>query len=147
MFRWIMRTQGGLSALILRLTLAGVIFPHGAQKALGLWGGKGISATLDGFQEHFGIPVYLGALVIATEFLGAICLALGLFGRIMALGIGVTMGVAAWMGHYQHGFFMNWFGNQDGEGFEYHLLAMGISLALVIVGSGALSIDRLASRR
>jgi len=51
--------------------------------------------------------------------------------------------VAALMVHVQNGFFMNWFGNQSGEGFEYHLLVVGMSLALVISGGGKWSLDRL----
>jgi hypothetical protein len=43
--------------------------------------------------------------------------------------------------HWQHGFFMNWFGNQKGEGFEYHLLAIGIAVALVITGGGRWALD------
>jgi len=44
--------------------------------------------------------------------------------------------------HMSNGFFMNWFGKQAGEGFEYHLLAIGLAVAVMIGGSGAASIDR-----
>jgi len=44
--------------------------------------------------------------------------------------------------HLPDGFFMNWTGTQQGEGFEYHLLAIAIGLAVFIKGSGAMSVDR-----
>lgn len=61
--------------------------------------------------------------------------------------IGAVMAVAVLTSHLQHGFFMNWYGNQQGEGFEFHLLAMGIALAILIKGSGAWSIDRALTAR
>jgi putative oxidoreductase len=36
---------------------------------------------------------------------------------------------------------MNWFGNQKGEGYEYHMLIIGLSLATLVNGSGKYSID------
>ena len=42
---------------------------------------------------------------------------------------------------------MNWFGAQQGEGVEYHLLAIAVALPLIVRGSGALSLDRLLSNR
>jgi putative oxidoreductase len=44
--------------------------------------------------------------------------------------------------HRQFGFFMNWTGTQKGEGFEYHLLVIAISVFLLIRGAGAFSLDR-----
>jgi putative oxidoreductase len=38
---------------------------------------------------------------------------------------------------------MNWNANQKGEGFEYHLLALGIVITLMIIGAGAWSVDRV----
>jgi putative oxidoreductase len=49
------------------------------------------------------------------------------------------------MVHWKIGFFMNWSGNQAGEGFEFHILAIGLAIALLIRGGGALSIDRSIS--
>jgi putative oxidoreductase len=61
------------------------------------------------------------------------------FGRIAAFGILCNMIVAILMVHARFGFFMNWFGKQKGEGFEYHLLAIAIALAILIQGSGLLN--------
>jgi putative oxidoreductase len=128
-----------IALFILRLTAAVVVWPHGAQKALGIFGGHGLSGTVAG-MSHLGIPVLLAYVVIAVEFLGPVALALGVLTRLAALGIAVDMAVAAYMVHLPNGFFMNFAGNQKGEGIEFFLFAVGISLALVIAGSGRIAL-------
>jgi putative oxidoreductase len=145
MAHWLLSTDGLAVPLVLRLTLAVVMFPHGAQKLLGWFGGHGFSRTMADFTKS-GIPAPLAFLAIMAEFLGPIGLALGLLTRVAALGIGVVMLVGALTVHGKHGFFMNWYGTQPGEGYEYHLLALGIALALVIGGGGAWSVDALIAR-
>jgi hypothetical protein len=66
--------------------------------------------------------------------------------RLAAFGIGCVMLVAIVTVHWPHGFFMNWYGNQKGEGFEYHLLALGIAVTLTIVSVGAWSLDGALAR-
>jgi putative oxidoreductase len=135
------RTSSDVPLLILRLLLAVVIWPHGAQKVLGWFGGYGFHGTMKFFTETRGIPAPLAFLAILAEFAAPIALAAGLFGRIAAFGIGTVMVVAALTTHVSNGFFMNWFGNQKGEGFEFHILAFAMALAIVIGGSGAWSVD------
>ncbi|HZO92679.1 MAG TPA: DoxX family protein [Candidatus Baltobacteraceae bacterium] len=132
--------------LVLRVTLAVVLWPHGAQKALGLFGGGGIAGTVAGLSQHAGIPVALAYLVIAVEFLGPIALVLGVLTRLAALGIFVDMFMAAYLVHARNGFFMNFSGRQQGEGVEYFIYACGVALALVIAGAGAYSIDGAVAR-
>jgi putative oxidoreductase len=141
MFRKLIATTNDVLPLILRLTLGIVFFPHGAQKALGWFGGGGFSATVQG-MTGMGLPKILVILVITAEFLGSLGLIFGFLTRLSALGIISVMLGAILTVHAQHGFFMNWTGTQGGEGFEYHLLAIGIAVALLIRGGGALSIDR-----
>jgi putative oxidoreductase len=141
--RSILATSGDYGSLVGRLALAVTLFPHGAQKALGWFGGYGFTGTMGFFTQQMGTPAPLAVLAIAAEFLGPIALAAGLFGRIAALGIAVTMAVAALTVHLPHGFFMNWFGAQKGEGVEFFILTIGLALAVIIKGSGALSLDRL----
>jgi len=137
--RWLLTTDASVIQLLLRWTLAVVIFPHGAQKALGWFGGHGLRGTMGFFKQRFPAP--LGLLAIAAEFLGPIGLAIGLLTRVAALGIACVMIVAVLTTHTQHGFFMNWYGAQKGEGFEFHLLAIGIALALILGGAGLWSVD------
>ncbi|HLB34678.1 MAG: hypothetical protein A3F67_10600 [Verrucomicrobia bacterium RIFCSPHIGHO2_12_FULL_41_10] len=135
-------TSSSRSSLILRLTLAIVFFPHGAQKVLGWFGGNGLEASIGFFTGTMGMPYLLALLAIAAEFLAPLALFVGFFTRIAALAIGFEMLVAVLLVHQNNGFFMNWTGKQAGEGFEYHLLIIGISLALIVTGAGRLSIDR-----
>jgi putative oxidoreductase len=145
MIDWLVQTNGGVVPLILRLTLAVVMFPHGAQKVLGWFGGYGFRATMAYFTKA-GFPPALAFLAVMAEFLGPLGLAIGLLTRVAAFSIAVVMLVAILTVHRQHGFFMNWFGAQEGEGVEYHLLALGLALALIVNGAGAWSIDALIAR-
>jgi putative oxidoreductase len=128
---------------ILRLTLGIIFVAHGAQLTLGLFGGHGFSATMEQFTNVMNIPAPLAFAAIMAEFVGGIALILGLAARLAALSITVNMLVAIVMVHAQNGLFMNWFGTQKGEGFEYHLLAIAVALPIIFRGSGALSVDRL----
>ncbi len=144
MLRKLMQTDDDAGMLIVRLTLGIVMFPHGAQKLLGWFGGGGFAATLQGMTS-MGLPAAVVFLVILAEFFGALSLITGFLGRVGAFGILCVMLGAIFMVHLQNGFFMNWMGNQKGEGFEYHLLVVGMALAILVKGSGAFSIDRSMS--
>lgn len=143
----VFRTDQSISSLILRLTLALVMFPHGAQKLLGWFGGPGFKGTMGFFTGQMHVPGPLAFLVIMAESLGAIGIALGAGTRIAAAGICAVMLGAVQMVHLRNGFFMNWSGAQPGEGFEFHLLVMGISLALIVVGAGRFSVDHWLAER
>jgi putative oxidoreductase len=139
------KTDNTISTLLLRLTLGAVFFPHGAQKVLGWFGGYGFTGTMGFLTGTLQIPAAFAFLAIAAEFAGSIGLILGLGTRIAALGIASTMAVAIATISSQFGFFMNWAGAQKGEGFEFHLLAIGIALALILRGGGRWSIDAAIS--
>lgn len=144
----LLATEPRWTLLVLRLTLGLMIIPHGAQKLLGWFGGYGFAGTMGYFTDALGIPYAFGLLAILAEFFGGLALLAGLLTRVAAFGVGTTMLVAALMVHAEFGFFMNWSGSQGGEGFEFHLLALGIAVALMIGGGGRYSADRtLASRR
>ena len=128
------------AALVARVFLGIVILPHGLQKLLGMFGGYGFSATVE-FFSGMGIPSVVGVLIVLGESFGALLLILGLLSRISAAGMGIIMLGAIVTVHAQYGFFMNWFGSQSGEGYEYHLLALGLAASLVISGGGRLSLD------
>jgi putative oxidoreductase len=140
-------TENRVAPLIARLALGVVMFPHGAQKALGWFGGYGFGGTMHYFTESMHIPAVLAFLAIAAEFAGSIGLVTGFLSRIAALGIGVNMLVAIAKVHATNGFFMNWMGQQSGEGYEYHLLAIGLALIVLVFGGGALSVDRWIATR
>jgi putative oxidoreductase len=136
-------TRSGFSGLVLRLFLAVVFFPHGAQKVLGWFGGYGFTGTLNFFTTMMHVPMVLALAVFAAEFLGPIALVVGFLTRLAALGILLDMIGAVAMIHAHNGFFMNWAGKTPPvEGFEFHLLAIAIALALIIGGAGELSVDK-----
>jgi putative oxidoreductase len=140
-FERFLSTDRARTLLLQRLVLGVVIFPHGAQKLLGWFGGYGFSGTMGFFTDTMHLPAPLAFLIIIGESLGAIGLILGLGTRLAALGIAAVMIGAILTTHMNFGFFMNWFGAQKGEGFEYHLLALALSLPLLVRGGGLLSID------
>ncbi len=140
-----MGTSNDVALTTLRLVLGVVFLAHGSQKMLGWFGGYGYHGTM-GFFEHMGMPAPVAFLVICTEFFGGLGLIVGLLTRIAALGIGVEMIGAIFMVHLPNGFFMNWYGTQKGEGFEYHLLAIATAAALLLRGAGAFSLDRALSK-
>jgi putative oxidoreductase len=145
MLRKLVSTSGDWSLTLLRLALGVVMFPHGLQKTLGWFGGAGFQGTM-GFFTQGGIPVVFAFLAICAEFLGGLGLIVGFLSRIAAFGIICVMVVAVFRVHLANGFFMNWAGNQKGEGFEFHILAIGIGLAILIRGAGAVSVDRAITR-
>jgi putative oxidoreductase len=146
LFRKLLATPDDWTLTLLRLFLGVIFFAHGAQKALGWFGGYGFSGTMGFFTNMMHIPAPLAFLAICAEFLGGLGLIVGFLGRVAAFGIISNMVVAVLMVHSQFGFFMNWTGQQKGEGFEYHLLAIAVAAVIMVRGSGAFSIDRALSR-
>lgn len=130
-----------MASFCLRLTLGLVMFPHGMQKLFGWFGGAGLENTIGHYITNYGVLPMITLLVILAEALGSIALIIGLWSRLVAAGIGLIMVGAIFSVHFQHGFFMNWTGQQAGEGFEFHLLVIGICTALLIRGSGKWSVD------
>ncbi len=143
MIKKLFHTDDDTATMILRVLLGVVFFPHGMQKLLGWFGGYGFGGTMGFFTGTLGIPAVFAFLAIIAEGLGALGLLTGFLTRLSAFGIAVNMAVAVYMLHFQNGFFMNWFGKQAGEGYEYHLLVIAIAIALMIKGGGKWSVDRI----
>lgn len=141
------QTDDSWTGLILRLTLGLVMLPHGAQKLLGMFGGFGFDGTMGFFTEKMGIPWIIVFLIIMGESFGSLGLLVGFLTRFSAASIGVIMLGAITLVHWPNGFFMNWFGKQAGEGYEYHLLVLGIAVALTIIGAGRWSVDQQIAQR
>jgi putative oxidoreductase len=145
MLRKLLSTPNDLTLTLARIILAVIFFAHGSQKMFGFFGGRGVSGTIEIFQQTMGIPAPLTILAMTAEVFGAAGLFLGLFSRIAALGVLVVMVVAPFANHLYPHFFMNWQGRQMGEGFEYHLLAIALIVTILVRGAGALSLDRAIS--
>ena len=145
MIRKLIATDNTTAITILRSVLGVIFFAHGAQKVLGWFGGYGFTGTMGFFTGMMHIPAPFAFLAIAAEFLGGLGLVFGLLTRIAAFGIFCDMAVAVALVHHNFGLFMNWTGTQKGEGYEYHLLVLGITVFPMIRGAGAASVDRLLS--
>ena len=137
----ILATNENYTATIIRIVLGVVLFPHGAQKLLGWFGGYGFNGTMGFLTGAIGLPWILALLVILIEFFGAIALIFGFATRIVAVGIISLFTGIIFTAHLAHGFFINWSGQQQGEGYEYHLLIIGMAIALLVSGAGKWSID------
>ncbi len=142
----LLSTEPSRALLFQRLTLGVVMFPHGAQKLLGWWGGFGFDRSMRYFSDVVHLPAPLGFLVIVAESFGALALMLGALTRVAAAGIAVVMAGALVTTHLANGFFMNWFGNQAGEGMEFDLLLFGLALPLAVLGGGSTSVDGRVAR-
>lgn len=137
----IFKTNNDWTGLVTRLTIGLILFPHGAQKMLGIFGGYGFSGTMRFFTDTVHLPWLIGFLVIIIEFIGSLSLIAGFASRIWSVLVIIDMLGAVITTHLTNGFFMNWAGNQKGEGYEYHLLMIGLALATLINGSGKFSVD------
>src|SRR4029077_516753 len=143
MLAWIVGTDGDWVTTIVRIVLGVIFFAHGAQMALGWFGGPGLQSTVRTFRENLRIPAPLALLSVAAEFLGGLGLIVGLLSRIAAFGIAIVMSVALLVVHRKFGFFMNWFGEKQGHGIEYHVLVLALALTVIIKGAGAFSLDQV----
>ena len=137
--QFLFNSYGSAGELILRITLAAILLPHGMQKVLGCFGGPGVKGSYAAFSG-MGIPPLLATFAIFTEFLAPFFLLVGFLTRPAAIAIFILM-LVAMTKHLNNGFFMNWPGNKKGEGFEYHILYAGAALALIFTGAGSISID------
>ncbi|GJM29401.1 MAG: hypothetical protein DHS20C17_20360 [Cyclobacteriaceae bacterium] len=141
----VFQTNNSWEPFILRVSLGLVILAHGLQKLLGWFGGYGISGTMNYFTTAVGLPWILGFFIILLESFGALCLILGIGTRVIAASLVMLALGIIFSSHIQNGFFMNWYGNQPGEGVEYFLLWIGMAIGLSIAGGGKFSIDRFSA--
>lgn len=140
--------KNNMSAFIARLALGIVVFPHGAQKLLGWFGGYGFQRSMEFMTQGVHLPYIIGLLVILIEFFGALFLIFGFLTRISALGIlGNFIGVVI-TSHSTSGFFMNWSGQANiGEGLEYFILLFGLAIISLLAGGGKFSLDTLLTNK
>jgi putative oxidoreductase len=139
----ILNTNNSWPPTILRFLLGLVIGGHGSQKFLGWFGGYGFDGTMDFFTGTIGLPWIIGFLVIVIEFFGSLSLIPGFAIRLWSFSMAILFTGIIYTSHIQFGFFINWFRNQKGEGYEFFLLAIAISTSLVFTGGGKYSLDGL----
>lgn len=143
----LLSTSAAWSLLIVRLFLGVIFFAHGAQKVFGWFGGPGLKGTIAYFQSALHVPPALAVLAALTECFGGLAVFAGALTRLAALGLVVVMLVAIATVHGRNGFFLN-MSQQPGKGhgIEFNLALIGMALALVVGGGGAMSVDGLVGR-
>lgn len=144
--RRLLATDASWTQTVARVALGLVMFPHGAQKLLGWFGGYGFQGTMGYLTGAAHLPYLVALLVIVIESFGALALVAGFASRVAAAGVAAVMIGAVATVHGANGFFMNWAGTQGGEGFEYHILAVALALIVMLRGGGAASIDRTLAK-
>jgi putative oxidoreductase len=134
-------TRSSFALLLVRFPLGLDMFVHGYQKV------THIPGTMR-YYDGLGVPHPLAWLAIIAEFCGGLGLMIGMLSRIAAFGVGCTMVVAVFLRHLPYGYLMNWHGGLPfgTEGYEYHTLAVGMALAVLLEGAGSFSVDRVLSR-
>lgn len=138
----IIQTEQSTAMLLVRILLGLVIFSHGAQSMIGWFGGTGFTSTMYYLTSIMQLPYIIALSVILLQFFGSILIILGVLVRPVALAMsGMFVGMIVTV-HLDHGFFMNWFGDKSGEGFEYHILVLALCATLMIEGAGRFSLDR-----
>lgn len=147
MFEKIMHTGNSVAGLFLRLALGIVMLAHGLQQTVGWFGGNGLSGTIKYYTGFYHFPLIIALLGILSVSIGSVLLIIGLWGRVMACLNGIFLLTAMLTVHISNGFFMNWGGMKHGEGFEFHILGIGIAIAIIIYGSGWLSVDRWLTKK
>lgn len=149
LIHFIIATDSNWTGFIVRLTLGIVLFPHAVQKMFGWFNGPGIAGEIQFMTTQAGLSKITAILAIIVECAGTFMLLTGAGTRIAAVGIfGLFIGIIlTWQ--YRNGFFMNWFGKLPSgkEGFEYHLLVLGLCIAIFMEGGGRFSIDKWMAGR
>ena len=140
----ILQTEPNLAFVVLRLGLAITFFAHGSQHLLGWFGGRGPRAQVRNWKEKYRIPIWIGVIGVLTEALSVPAMLLGFLVRPLALGLVIFTAVALYKGHWEFGFYVT--GGGKGTGIEYCLALFLMSLALLIGGGGAWSLDLALSR-
>lgn len=139
-------TNDGMLTL-LRIAAGFIVLAHGVQKLFGWFGGHGVTATMDSFEQWFDLPGFVTLLVIMSDSGGALFLMIGFATRFMASSIALVMLGAIALVHGRWGFYMNWYSERRGEGFEFHLLILAIMIVLIVRGGGRASVDLWLAQR
>ena len=125
----------GISWLIIRLTVGGILLVHGIEKLMG----PGVHAFAAGLARRGIEPALAGAYVVFfNETVGAVCLMAGFLTRLVGPMIAIEFIFITFIAHFPNGFA---FSSPHG-GWEYPLLWGLIIFAVSLRGGGPYSVDR-----
>lgn len=135
-------TSADPTIALMRIILAIEFFPHGAQKALGWYGGAGFHGTMHMFTAFMHIPAFFAFCAILAEFAGSILMFAGFLTRVAAFGQVVVMLVAIFKVQLHNGLL----GTAHGAGYSFTLALLALAFLILVKGAGAVSIDRLIAK-
>lgn len=137
----LLKSDAGVAALALRVPVGIILAAHGAQKLFGWFGGYGLEGTGQ-WMTSIGLePGYLMALLAGSaEFFGGLALVLGLLTRPAAVVSALTMLVAIFSVHFEHGLFLT------NNGYEYALALFAATVAITIQGAGSYAADNAIAK-
>lgn len=134
-----MITTTDVALLAVRLMLAAVFLIHGGQKLFKWMGGSGIAGMTEIMGRSGAAPAHRGALAwmaALSEFGGGALVLLGLLTPLAAALIISVMVVAIATAHFKNGWL------NGNRGYEFNLTLVTLALVLILLGGGALSLDR-----
>jgi len=117
-----------LALLVLRIVLGAIFIGHGYHKV------NGHMQEFANYVASLHIPRWLGYVAACTEFLGGILIVMGLFTRVVAVGLLIDMVVAIFKVHLPHGFIGT-------GGYEFPLSLAAIAFSLIFFGAGPIAVD------
>jgi len=125
-----------IACLVLRLSLGFIMIPHGMQKLFGAFGGPGLEDTAS-FLAKIGLTPggFWAWVAVLVEFGGGIFLLVGFLTRVVAFLVATEMAVAILKVNAPR-FFVSQ------GGMEFSLAVAVMAVAVVLLGSGPLSVDR-----
>ncbi len=129
------------SRTLLRITVGGLFFGHGAHKLFGWFGGRGLEGTAQGFESMGMRPGRANAIAAGvSEAGGGAALALGFASPLPQASLIATMLTAIHRVHLKNGIWATT------GGFEYNLVLIVALLTLAEAGPGSISLDHLLGR-
>ena len=138
----LVESKSDYSTLALRIPIGIIFMAHGAQKLFGWFGGHGLEGTGQWMASiGLGPGMLMAFLAGSGEFFGGLAILLGILTRPAAAVLSVTMLVAIFAVHFEHGLFMS------NGGYEFGLALLAASVSLMMSGAGKLSIDQIISQR
>ena len=140
-----MRKSGGprtqaWGTLLLRLIIGVVYVMHG-YLALVVLGPQAVAGYITRMGYPSALAFALAWYLIVVHLGGGFLIILGLFTRWAALANVPPMASAVILLHLPQGFFMKPVGPTSAGGYEFSLTVLVATIALVFLGSGALSLD------
>ena len=127
-----------MALAVLRVITGLVLAGHGAQKAIGAFGGQGLVAWTGAADRMRFHPARFWAYASAYgELLGGVAFAVGFLTPLAAAVLAVDMLVAIWKVHWAKGFWVT------KGGYEYALVMFCIFAVVGLVGVTAYSVDEL----